>query len=72
MHEHQAKLLEKALGKCEREFGGGPSFRHAQGSALPTIAEVEVGGVKLEMGQKKVICNCGPGAKAHLKQASCV
>ena len=73
LHEHQAKLLEKALGACERQFGGGPGFRHNLGSALPVISEVaEIGGVKLEKGQPKVICNCGPGAKAHLKQASCV
>ena len=48
LHENQAKLLEKALRACERQFGGGPASRFNQGSGLPVIAEV--GYVKLEMG----------------------
>ena len=45
MHAHQARLLEKALGACERQYGGGAGrgARVPQGEGLPVIAEV--GGV---------------------------
>ena len=51
MQEQQAKLLEKALGACERQYGG--SAGHGATSS------------------KKIICNCGPLAWAHIKRDSC-
>ena len=70
MEENQRILLERAIGKIEQEYSGGRYRRLEVITELESPTTVNIGGTKLVMGKKIVICNCGNG-KAHIKSESC-
>ena len=70
MEENQRILLEKAISKIEQEYSGGRQRRLEVITELESPTTVNMGGTKLVVGQKIVICNCGNG-RAHIKSDSC-
>ena len=56
MEENQRILLERAIGKIEQEYSGGKYRRLEVITELESPTTVNIGGIKLVMGKKIVIC----------------